>query len=64
MTHEFDKDTQFDLVTTSYAHPAMPQLAFYERISASGTFLMEAGHQQRRSREAMARSRNPFGGLV
>ena len=25
MTHEFDKGTQFDLVTTSYAHPAMPQ---------------------------------------
>ena len=24
---------QFDLVTTLYAHPAMPQLAFYERIA-------------------------------
>ena len=26
-------ETQFDLVTTNYAHPAMPQLAFYQRIA-------------------------------
>jgi hypothetical protein len=25
---------RFDLVTTHYAQPAMPQLAFYDRISA------------------------------
>lgn len=39
--------TQFDLVTTHYAHPAMPQLAFYERISdwvAPGGTLLIVGH--------------------
>jgi SAM-dependent methyltransferase len=39
---------QFDLVTTHYAHPAMPQLAFYERLAGwvapSGTLLI-VGHQ-------------------
>jgi hypothetical protein len=38
---------QFDLVTTHYAHPAMPQLAFYERISgwvALGGTLLIVGH--------------------
>ena len=38
---------RFDLVTTSYAHPAIPQLAFYERIadwvSPGGTLLI-VGH--------------------
>jgi SAM-dependent methyltransferase len=40
---------QFDLVTTHYAHPAMPQLAFYERIShwvAPGGTLLIVGHLQ------------------
>ena len=40
-------DTQFDLVTTHYAHPAMPQLAFYDRIStwvAPGGTLLIVGH--------------------
>lgn len=36
----------FDLVTTSYAHPAMPQLDFYERVSRwvspSGTLVIVA----------------------
>jgi SAM-dependent methyltransferase len=40
-------DTQYELVTTHYAHPAMPQLAFYERIAdwvaSSGTLLI-VGH--------------------
>jgi SAM-dependent methyltransferase len=39
--------TQFDLVTTSYAHPAMPQLAFYQRIAewvAPGGTLLIVGH--------------------
>lgn len=39
--------TRFDLVTTHYAHPAMPQLAFYERISewvAPGGTLLVVGH--------------------
>jgi SAM-dependent methyltransferase len=40
-------DERFDLVTTHYAHPAMPQLAFYERISgwvAPGGTLLIVGH--------------------
>lgn len=39
---------QFDLVTTFYAHPAMPQLAFYERIAdwvVPGGTLLIVGHQ-------------------
>ena len=38
---------QFDLVTTHYAHPAMPQLDFYQRISnwvAPGGTLLIVGH--------------------
>jgi SAM-dependent methyltransferase len=38
---------QFDLVTTHYAHPAMPQLAFYQRISgwvSPGGTLFIVGH--------------------
>ncbi len=37
----------YDLVTTHYAHPAMPQLAFYERIAgwvAPGGTLLIVGH--------------------
>lgn len=39
---------RFDLVTTFYAHPAMPQLAFYQRIAdwvAPGGTLLIVGHQ-------------------
>jgi SAM-dependent methyltransferase len=39
--------TQFDLVVTHYAHPSMPQLAFYDRISgwvAPGGTLLIVGH--------------------
>jgi SAM-dependent methyltransferase len=39
---------QFDLVTTNYAHPAMPQLAFYDRVSdwvAPGGTLLIVGHR-------------------
>ncbi len=39
--------TPFDLVTTHYAHPTMPQLAFYDRISAwvaPGGTLLIVGH--------------------
>lgn len=43
----WEPGTQFDLVTTQYAHPAMPQLEFYERISdwvaPAGTLLI-VGH--------------------
>ncbi len=38
---------RFDLVTTHYAHPAMPQLEFYERIAgwvAPGGTLLIVGH--------------------
>lgn len=38
---------RFNLVTTSYAHPAMPQLAFYSRIAewvAPGGVLLIVGH--------------------
>lgn len=38
---------QLDLVTTFYAHPAMPQVAFYERVSrwvAPGGRLLVVGH--------------------
>jgi SAM-dependent methyltransferase len=42
-------DRRFDLVVTSYAHPVMPQLAFYRRISDwvadAGTVLI-VGHLQ------------------
>ncbi len=44
----WEPGTQFDLVTTHYAHPAMPQLAFYERISgwvAPGGTLLIVGHR-------------------
>lgn len=39
--------TQFDLVTTHYAHPAIPQLDFYQRIGewvAPGGTLLIVGH--------------------
>jgi SAM-dependent methyltransferase len=43
----WEPDQRFDLVTTHYAHPAMPQLAFYERLSdwvaPDGTLLI-VGH--------------------
>ena len=46
---EWAPDQQVDLVTTFYAHPAMPQLAFYERISEwvapRGTLLI-VGHNR------------------
>lgn len=40
-------EKHFDLVTTHYAHPAMPQLKFYERIAewvAPGGTLLIVGH--------------------
>ncbi|GAA0338529.1 class I SAM-dependent methyltransferase [Actinoallomurus spadix] len=41
-------DAPYDLVTTHYAHPAMPQLEFYERIAgwvAPGGMLLIVGHR-------------------
>lgn len=43
----WEPSLQFDLVTTHYAHPAMPQLEFYRRISAwvaPGGTLLIVGH--------------------
>ncbi|MDQ6524388.1 class I SAM-dependent methyltransferase [Nocardioides sp. LHD-245] len=40
-------DTTYDLVTTHYAHPALPQLAFYDRVAAwvaPGGTLLIVGH--------------------
>jgi cyclopropane fatty-acyl-phospholipid synthase-like methyltransferase len=40
-------DQRFDLVTTHYAHPAMPQLDFYARVAdwvAPGGTLLVVGH--------------------
>jgi SAM-dependent methyltransferase len=43
----WEPDAQFDLVTTHYAHPAMPQVEFYDRIATwvapAGTLLI-VGH--------------------
>jgi SAM-dependent methyltransferase len=44
---DWQPDRQFDLVTTHYAHPAMPQLDFYRRIAdwvAPGGTLLIVGH--------------------
>ena len=43
----WEPGTGFDLVTTHYAHPAIPQLAFYERIASwvvPGGTLLVVGH--------------------
>ena len=43
-------ESPFDLVTTHYAHPTMPQLDFYERIAtwvAPGGTLLVVGHLDR-----------------
>ncbi|MFI5606851.1 class I SAM-dependent methyltransferase [Amycolatopsis sp. NPDC051903] len=43
----WDPGTRFDLVTTHYAHPAMPQPAFYDRLArwvAPGGTLLIVGH--------------------
>jgi SAM-dependent methyltransferase len=50
----WEPDAPYDLVTTHYAHPAIPQLEFYDRIAGwvapAGTLLvvghLETGHQQ------------------
>ncbi len=45
----WDPPVQFDLVTTFYAHPSMPQLEFYDRLGswvAPGGSLLVVGHAQ------------------
>ena len=43
----WEPESTYDLVTTHYAHPAMPQLDFYDRIASwvtpGGTLLIGAG---------------------
>ena len=44
----WEPGARFDLVTTHYAHPAMPQLSFYERLAewvAPGGTLLIVGHR-------------------
>ncbi len=46
----WEPDGPFDLVITNYAHPAIPQLEFYERLSrwvAPGGTLLIVGHLDR-----------------
>lgn len=46
---EWEPEGRFDLVATSYAHPTMPQLDFYERLAgwvAPGGTLLVVGHGQ------------------
>ncbi|MCF2572053.1 class I SAM-dependent methyltransferase [Brevibacterium sp. UCMA 11754] len=46
----WEPETQYDLVTTHYAHPAMGQLDFYDRIAswvAPGGTLLIVGHLHR-----------------
>lgn len=48
----WEPDTQFDLVTTHYAHPATGQLEFYDRIAswvAPGGTLLIVGHLHQHS---------------
>ncbi|MEX0428470.1 class I SAM-dependent methyltransferase [Nocardioides sp. DS6] len=43
----WEPGARFDLVTTHYAHPAMPQLAFYDRLASwvvPGGTLLIVGH--------------------
>lgn len=43
----WEPEERFDLVTTHYAHPAMPQLDFYDRLAswvAPGGTLLVVGH--------------------
>ena len=51
----WNPDARYDLVTTHYAHPAMPQLEFYDRIAswvAPGGTLLIAGHLYHDAAEA------------
>lgn len=50
-------DAAYDLVTTHYAHPAMPQLEFYDRIAswvAPGGTLLIVGHLHHQDHDSAA----------
>lgn len=56
--------TRFDLVVTHYAHPSMPQLAFYGRVSdwvAPGGTLLVVGHLHAAGHEPAEASATPGG---
>jgi SAM-dependent methyltransferase len=56
---------RFELVTTHYAHPATPQLAFYQRISgwvAPGGTLLIIGHLQSSTTPSHGHSGKRHGG--
>jgi len=56
----WEPDAGHDLVTTNYAHPAIPQLEFYQRISAwvaPGGTLLIVGHM--RGSNATANGHHP-----
>ncbi|WP_020578764.1 class I SAM-dependent methyltransferase [Actinopolymorpha alba] len=53
---------RWDLVVTSYAHPAMPQLAFYQRIAqwvAPGGTLLIVGHRHHHSGDTHGHGSTP-----
>ncbi|MGC2941991.1 MULTISPECIES: class I SAM-dependent methyltransferase [unclassified Brevibacterium] len=48
----WEPETRYDLVTTHYAHPAIPQLEFYDRLAswvAPGGTLLIVGHLHQHS---------------
>jgi cyclopropane fatty-acyl-phospholipid synthase-like methyltransferase len=61
----WEPNSRYDLVTTHYAHPAMPQLDFYERIAswvaAKGTLLI-VGHLHHHAQDPTAGHEHGHGG--
>ena len=58
----WEPGTRFDLVTTHYAHPAMPQLEFYDRIAgwvAPGGTLLIVGHLHTQAPRTATREPRP-----
>lgn len=55
---DWEPEERFDLVTTFYAHPAIPQLEFYDRVArwvAPGGTLLVVGHGDGTAAEIAAR---------
>ena len=60
-------DKRYDLVTTHYAHPAMPQLEFYDRIAswvAPAGMLLIVGHLHRSGGEPPASASTTAEGIT